>query len=75
MKKVFDKWMEISLVKRILGGLIIGAALGLFDSVRNGNWNTGGSFCRGIKSGCANPGIFPCHELALQCRKITWRRD
>ena len=29
MKKVFEKWMEISLVKRILGGLIIGAALGL----------------------------------------------
>lgn len=30
MKNLFEKWMSISLVKRILGGLILGALLGVF---------------------------------------------
>lgn len=30
MKKLFEKWMSISLVARILGGLILGALLGFF---------------------------------------------
>ena len=29
MKKIWDKWTEIALVKRILVGLILGAILGI----------------------------------------------
>ena len=35
MKKFWDKWTEIALVKRILVGLILGAILGIAVPHRN----------------------------------------
>lgn len=41
MKKVWDKWTRIALVKRILVGLILGAILGIAVPAGNRNRNSG----------------------------------
>lgn len=50
MNNLFKKWMDISLVKRILGGLIIGVALGLLLPQATGVAILGDIFVGALKS-------------------------
>ena len=50
MKKVWDKWTEIALVKRILVGLILGAVLGIAVPQATGIAILGDVFGRALKA-------------------------
>ena len=59
MKTFFLKWNSISLVKRIICGLIVGAILGLAIPGVTGIGILGISVCRCSESNRACTGIFP----------------
>ena len=63
MKKFWDKWTEIALVKRILVGLILGAILGIAVPQATGIAILGDVFVSALKA------IAPL----LVFRKISWR--
>ena len=59
MKELVTKWNSISLVKRIIAGLIIGIILGMvFPQFSVIGLRT--AFCWCIKGGCSDSGILSC---------------
>ena len=52
MKKVWDKWTRIALVKRILVGLILGAILGIAVPQATGIAILGDVLCKCVKGNC-----------------------
>lgn len=63
MKALYERWTAISLPKRILGGMILGAVLGMMIPQAVGNpWK---SICQRIKGHRAPARIFPCYQFPL----------
>ena len=60
MKALYERWTAISLPKRILGGMILGA-----DSAGSRNLNPWKSICQRIKGHRAPARIFPCYQFPL----------
>ena len=58
MKKLFEKWNSISLILRIVCGLVIGVILGLVVPQA---------------TGIAFVGILPADQCLVSCREEPWR--
>ena len=65
MKALYERWTAISLPKRILGGMIIGAVLGMVIPQAVGISILGNLFCQRIKGHRAPARIFPCYQFPL----------
>ena len=63
MKKVWDKWTRIALVKRILVGLILGAILGIAVPQATGIAILGDVF--GIEGNRTFAGILPGYQFPV----------
>ena len=71
-EKIVQVWTGISLVQRIVAGLVlIGALLGMFVPSEGGIAILGDVFVGGVKSYCAVAGIFLSHQLFYLCRQVT----
>ena len=62
MKKVWDKWTRIALVKRILVGLILGAILGIAVPQATGIAILGDVFVKGNRTFA---GILPGYQFPV----------
>ena len=60
MKKLLDKWISISLIKRIIGGLALGIILGLLVPKASGIALFGSVF------------VGACHKFFMPFRKKSW---
>ena len=71
MKKLLDKWISISLIKRIIGGLALGIILGLLVPKATGISLFGSVFVGALK---ATASCFrACHKFFMSFRKKSWR--
>lgn len=75
MKKMWEKWTGVSLVKRIIVGLAIGVILALAVPPGFRDRDSGRCICGRAQSDCTASGIFPCYELFVKRGEVTWRRD
>ena len=65
MKKVWDKWTRIALVKRILIGLILGAILGIAVPQATGIAILGDVFVSALKGNRTFAGILPGYQFPV----------
>ena len=70
MKKLFEKWNSISLILRIVCGLVIGVILGLVVPQATGIAILGDVCPEGH---CAFVGILPADQCLVSCREEPWR--
>ena len=71
MKKIVEMWNRVSLIAKILVGIVIGAVLGLLVPGATGIGLIGTMFVRALKA-IADTGVCPCHQLNCKCRKGKW---
>ena len=71
LKGIIQKWNSISLVKRIICGLIIGIILGLVVPQASAISILGGFICRSSARSCTDSGIFPDHEFSVPYGRRT----
>ena len=67
MKALYERWTAISLPKRILGGMILGAVLGMVIPQAVGISILGNLFVERIQKGIAAPCLYflPCYQFPL----------
>lgn len=73
MKKLFEKWNSISLILRIVCGLVIGVILGLVVPQATGIAILGDVFVGAPEGHCAFVGILPADQCLVSCREEPWR--
>lgn len=73
MKKLFEKWNSISLILRIVCGLVIGVILGLVVPQATGIAILGDVFVGALKAIAAFVGILPADQCLVSCREEPWR--
>ena len=73
MKKVWDKWTRIALVKRILVGLILGAILGIAVPQATGIAILGDVFVSALKAIAPLLVFFLVVSSLCNAGKISWR--
>ena len=71
MKKLFEKWNSISLILRIVCGLVIDPGTG--RAAGNRYCHSGRCFCRCPEGHCAFVGILSADQCLVSCREEPWR--
>ena len=73
MKKLFEKWNSISLILRIVCGLVIGVILGLVVPQATGIAILGDVFVGALKAIAPLLVFLPADQCLVSCREEPWR--